>query len=125
MNRVPKKNELVAQAAMIAEWSGSSIREELIPGMGNMSALLWLNFGHARHGAAARIQVGVCFWLAVRKIRIPPLAYDPVVIPRSISSIALLTPIAGLVCHSGYGPYSLGPQMGRFRRTRNGASAIS
>ena len=66
------ENELVAQAAMIVEWAGKSIKEELIPGMDNMSALSWLNFGHSRHGPAARIQVGVFFWLAIHKIRISP-----------------------------------------------------
>ena len=33
------ENELMAQAATIAEWGGNTISEELIPGMGNMSAL--------------------------------------------------------------------------------------
>ena len=66
------ENEWIAHAAMIVEWSGNSIEEELIPGVGNMSALSWLNFGHARHGPAARIQVGVFCWLAIRKIRISP-----------------------------------------------------
>ena len=66
------ENELIAQASMIVERAGSSIKEELIPGMGNMGALSWLNFGHARHGPAARIQAGVFFWLSIREIRIPP-----------------------------------------------------
>ena len=42
---------------MIAEWAGRSIRDELIPGMDNMSALSWLIVGHARRGPSARIQV--------------------------------------------------------------------
>ena len=66
------ENELIAQAAMIVEWDGNSISEELAPGVDNMSALSWLSQGHARHGIAARIQVGVYFWLALRRIRIPP-----------------------------------------------------
>ena len=37
-----------------------------------MSALSWLSQGHARHGIAARIQVGVHFWLALHRIRISP-----------------------------------------------------
>ena len=66
------ENELIAQAAIIAEWSGNSIKGELIHGVCNMSAFSWLNFGHARHGPAARIQVGVFFWLGIRKILITP-----------------------------------------------------
>ena len=66
-------NEFIAQASMIAEWPGSSIKEELIPVMDNVSALSWVDFGRDRHGAAARIQVDVFRWLAVRKIRIPHL----------------------------------------------------
>ena len=66
------ENELIAQAAMVVEWAGSSISEELIPGMGNMSALSWMGQGHARHGIASRIQVGVYIWLALRRIRISP-----------------------------------------------------
>ena len=67
------ENELIAQSAAISEWSGSSIREELIRGADNMGALSWLNFGHARHGDSDRIQGGVYFRTVIRKIRIPPL----------------------------------------------------
>ena len=52
-------NELIARAATILERCGSSIREELAPGMGNMGALSWLSFGHARNGPAAKIQIGI------------------------------------------------------------------
>ena len=47
------------------------------PGVGNMGALSWLKFGHARHGPAARIQVGVFFWLAIRGNRISPFSLRP------------------------------------------------
>ena len=66
------ENELVAQSGMIVKWAGRSIKEELIPGVDNVSALSWMNHGHARHVPAARIQVGVFFWLAIRRIRISP-----------------------------------------------------
>ena len=55
----------------------AAIREELIPWVGNMSSLSWLEFGHARHGPSARIQVGVFFWLDVRRIRISPRFLRP------------------------------------------------
>ena len=71
------ENELIAQAAIIVEWAGNSIKEELIPGMDNMSALSWLNYGHARRGPATRIQVGVFFWPAIHKVRIPPFCLRP------------------------------------------------
>ena len=77
------ENELIAQAAMVAEWAGNSISEELIPGVGNMSSLSWLSQGHARHGIAERIQVGVYFWMALRRIRISPFYLRSA---RSISS---------------------------------------
>ena len=70
--RCINENDLSAQAAMIVERSGNSTKEELIPGMGNMGALSWLNFGHARYEPSARIQVGVFLRLAICKIRIPP-----------------------------------------------------
>ena len=68
---------------MAVEWAGDSTAEELIPGMGNMSAFSWLSQRHARRGIAARIQVGVYFWLALRRIRIPPFYLRS---PRNISS---------------------------------------
>ena len=52
---------------MMAEWSGSSIKEELIPGMGNMGAMSWMIYGHARPGDSAGIQAGVYFGLPFRK----------------------------------------------------------
>ena len=58
--------------AMEVEWDGDSISEELIHGADNMSALSWMSHGHDRRGVAERIQVGVYFWLALHRIRIPP-----------------------------------------------------
>ena len=64
-------NELAAQASMIFDRSGSSIKGELIACMDNASALFWVNLGRARNGDADRLQVGVFYWLAIRKIRNP------------------------------------------------------
>ena len=41
------ENELIAQAAMVVEWPGNSISEDLIHGMANVSALSWMRHGHA------------------------------------------------------------------------------
>ena len=68
---------------MVVEWDGDSISEELIPGMCNMGALPWMSNGHARRGVAARIQVGVYSWLAIRRIRTPPFYLRS---PRNIPS---------------------------------------
>ena len=57
---------------MIVDRGGSSIREELVPGVRNMGDLLWLSFGHARHGNSAKIQVGAYYRLEARRIRISP-----------------------------------------------------
>ena len=66
------ENELIAQASMIVEWAVNSISEELAHGVDNMRDLSWLSQGHARRGIAAKIQVGVYFWMALRRIRISP-----------------------------------------------------
>ena len=62
---------------MDIELSGTSIMEDLIPGMGNMGALSRDGPGHARHGPEARIQVGIYRWLAMRNIRVFPLRIRP------------------------------------------------
>ena len=66
------ENELVAKAAMVVDWDGKSISEELIHGMGNVSALSWMSHGRARRGVAAKIQDGVYFWSAIHRIPIAP-----------------------------------------------------
>ena len=53
------ENELIAQDAMVVEWAGKSLSDELIRGMGNIGSLSWMSHGHARHGVAAKIQAVV------------------------------------------------------------------
>ena len=77
------ENGLVAQSSMVVEWDGKSISEELIRGMDNASALSWMSRGHSRHGVAAKIQAGVYFWIALRRIRISPFYLTS---PRNTSS---------------------------------------
>ena len=75
--------QLVDHAATIAEWAGRSIREELIHGVGNTSALSWMSVGHCRHGPSARIQVEIYHWVGAQRIRCPPFYLRP---SRNISS---------------------------------------
>ena len=83
---------LISQAAMVLEWDGSSISEELIHGMGNMRALSCVSLGHSSHGSASRIKIGAYFRVGILRICAPPFNFDMGAIFRSISRPALLIP---------------------------------
>ena len=62
---------------MVLRRDGSSIFEEHMPGMDIANSLSWMGLRRARHGAAARIRIGVYVLIDIGRIRISPCYLRP------------------------------------------------